>query len=201
MNSATRDQIIAAKERLQQLTEEAREAEKRKVSKEYWEKTQAEERAQEAASMIYHQRQAEHLAQKEKLRVEAKAREDERHLRLHNKTVRQVLSQVAKTSRQGKVTDDEEDDGDSDDGSSDDESGTETNQNGQQQKQDRKEMGKNVTDEIEQWEGQATSRTQPSRKYQKHDYPTFFISLFPRLYKIGSLRRRDNTSPSGEWQP
>lgn len=114
MNSATRSQIIAAKERLHQLLEEARETERRKAAKEHWEKTEAEERAQEAASMLYHQKQARYLAQKEKTRAEAKAKEEETHLCLHNKTVKQVLSQVAKASRHSKDVDDEGDDEDSD---------------------------------------------------------------------------------------
>ena len=121
MNSAARDQIIAAKERLNQMAEEVREADQRKAAKAYWEKSQAEERAQEAASSIYHQKQAKHLAQKEKIRAEAKAREGEGYLRLHNKTVKQVLSQVAKAG-QGKDAGDVEEEEESEERSSSNES-------------------------------------------------------------------------------
>lgn len=101
MNSVTRSKILAAKERLQRLNEETREAEQRKAAQIHWEKTQEEERVQEAAKMKYHQNQTKYLAEKEKLRVEEKSKEEEQHLRQHNKKVRQVLSQVAKASGQG----------------------------------------------------------------------------------------------------
>lgn len=114
MNSATRNQIVAAKERLHRMTEEAREIEQRRAAKLYWEKTEAEERAQEAARMLYHQKQAKYLAQKEKNRVEEKAKEEKEYLSLHNKTVKQVLSQVAKANGQSKDRDDDGDDGTSD---------------------------------------------------------------------------------------
>lgn len=195
MNSATRDQIIAAKERLEQLTEEAREIESRKASEAHWEKTQAEERAQEAASLLYHQRQAEHLAQKEKARVEAKAREDEKHLRLHNKTVRQVLSQVAKASRQGKDDNDAGDEGESEEEDSSDKSGTDTQQKGQPQRQGHKELVKGPTEVIEECEGQSESQQQPSSKYQKRAR-TYHSSLHFLCANTGSHERRDL-----DWQP
>lgn len=114
MNRTTREEIIAAKERLNQMAEQARELERRKAAQAHWEKTQAEERTQEAARLVYHQNQAKLLAEKEKGRLQAEAREEEEHLRRHNKTVKQALSQVAKAHRQGKddeVHDEEENSG------------------------------------------------------------------------------------------
>lgn len=131
--SATREQIIEAKEKLNRMAEDATDRESRRVAKEHWEKTQAEEREQEAARMLYHQNQAEYLAQKEKNRVEAKAKEEEAHLRRHNKNVKQVLSQVAKASRQGKDSDMDGDDEDSEAEGSSDESEIETHQGKQNQ--------------------------------------------------------------------
>lgn len=114
MNSTAREQIIAAKEKLHRRAEEAREEERRKASQAYWEKTQAEERAQEEARLVYHQNQVKYLAEKEKSRVEDEAKKEEEHLRNHNRTVKQVLSRVAKAGRQDRDGDEEGDDEDSD---------------------------------------------------------------------------------------
>lgn len=89
MNSSTRDQIFAAKERLHKLTEKAREEEERRA--------------------------AQSNVEKEKARLTARAQEEAAHLRKHNKTVKQVLSQAAKLSREGGANDTEgADDSDSD---------------------------------------------------------------------------------------
>lgn len=156
--------MIAAKEKLHKLAEEAREADQRNAARAYWEKTQAEERAQEAASLLYDQQQADRLAQKEKIRVEAKAREEERHLRQHNKTVRQVLSQVAKASSHGRDVDDEGDDENSEDKSSSEESVIVNQQDNQQQKRSQQEKGKEPTGEAEKIEGEDTIEAQSQSK-------------------------------------
>lgn len=164
MNIMKRDQLIAAKERLHQLAEEAREADKRKAAKEYWEKTQAEERAQEAASMLYHQQQAKHLAQKENRRVEEeKAREDAEYLRRHNKTVKQVLSQVAKASGGGDEGDGQDDEEESSEESSSDELERTEHQNSQQPRQTGVDKQLRLVQEGSTKEGQHDSK--PSGKH------------------------------------
>lgn len=105
MNSSTRDQLFAAKERLHQLTEKARGEEGKRAAQEQREKNQAEE-----AAVIQRQNKEKILAEKEKARVRARAQEEETYLKQHNKTVRQALSQAAKFSRG--AGDEEEEDGD-----------------------------------------------------------------------------------------
>lgn len=108
MNSTTLDQLFAAKERLHQLTEKARE----------------EGRLREAQAQTGG-RQVESNRQEEEKR--AKAREEESYLRKHNKTVKQVLSQAAKLARRegeaGVSSGEEESDAEGDDETSEWESG------------------------------------------------------------------------------
>lgn len=194
MNSSTRSQIIALKERLHQLSEEARETERRKAAQAHWEKTEAEERAQEAASMLYHQNQARYLAQKEKTRVEAKAKEEGTHLRLHNKTVKQVLSQVAKASRHSKDVDDDGEDEDSDEEKSSEESEPES-KNQHQHRQESAEGPVNVPKTgIEKQKGKETEKHVNKGKYQVETCPTFFFSLSQvgSFKRLGYIESRDN---------
>lgn len=86
MNKSSRNQIIAAKEKLHQVAEEAREAEDRNTAQTRWEAAQEEERA----------------------RVEARQKEEADYLKRHNKTVKQVLSQVAKTNSKNDIDDQDE---------------------------------------------------------------------------------------------
>lgn len=172
MNSATRSQIIAAKEKLNRMAEEAREAEERKVAREHWEKTQEEERAQEAAKLVFHKRQAEHLTQKEKTGLEAKAKEEERHLRLHNRNVKQVLSQVAKAGKLGGDAVDVDDDEDPVEESSTEESSGENQHENQHQSLDPHEKGKELTEKETPVEAQKTTRRKFLRKSLALVYPT-----------------------------
>lgn len=55
MNSSTRDQIFAAKEKLQQLTERAREEESKKQTQDERDESQAQDRAQEEARAAHQQ--------------------------------------------------------------------------------------------------------------------------------------------------
>lgn len=80
MNTTTREQIFAAKEKLHQLTEKAREEEKEKASQTQKEKRQGVGSAREAEKI-------------------ARSREEENYLKKHNKTVKQVLSQAARLAR------------------------------------------------------------------------------------------------------
>lgn len=117
MHIATRAQIIAAKEKLNKLAEEAREAEERKAAQVAWEEEQEEERAQEQARLVHRQKKAEEEAKREKVRAEMKAREDAEYLKRHNRTVKKVLSQAARNAT--REDDDEPDESEGADGSSD----------------------------------------------------------------------------------
>lgn len=87
MNSSTRSQIFAAKERLHQLTEETR-------------KDMGKSAGQtQAMAKGVHQKEKTRL-EKEKARQEARAEEEANYLKEHNKTVKQVLSQAAKLLRE-----------------------------------------------------------------------------------------------------
>ncbi|EGG11416.1 uncharacterized protein MELLADRAFT_102364 [Melampsora larici-populina 98AG31] len=97
---ATREHIFAAKEELHQLAEIACEEEARKAAQANWKKAQAQDCAQEAAKILYHQKQAKMLSEREKARSQARAQED---LLQHNKTVKQVLNQAAKLNHKEEV--------------------------------------------------------------------------------------------------
>lgn len=196
MNSSTRSQIIAPKKRLHQLSEEARETERRKAAQAHWEKTEAEERAQEAASMLYHQNQARYLAQKEKTRVEAKAKEEGTHLRLHNKTVKQVLSQVAKASRHSKDVDDEGDDEDSDEDKSSEESEPGSQNEHQHQAQPGEGSGERPKIAMGEQKTREEEKVTKKGKYQSEPCKPTFLFL---LSHGGCLERRFSCHTLAAW--
>lgn len=196
---------MAAKQKLDQLAEEARELEKRKAARDYWEKTQEEERAQEAASMVYHQNQAKYLAQKEKKRLEEKAKEDERNLRRHNKTVKQVLNQVAKASRQGKDADN-----DGDDEETEEESSTGESENVNQQTHQDQHALPDEGREGPTGEGQEVANNKAVEPLTSGERS--MVSLSPSKknslslrkgsqVRRGSQERRESGQPSAPWQP
>lgn len=93
MDSTTRDQIFAAKERLQQLTQVTREDLEREAKED-----KREEMEREEATKLRSLNKRKLQAEREKGSQEKKSNEDKRYLQQHNKTVAKVLSQVAKTS-------------------------------------------------------------------------------------------------------
>lgn len=120
MNSSTRDQIFAAKEKLQQLTERAREEESKKQTQDERDKSQAQDRAQEEARAAHQQNKEKIRVEREKARQQARAREEEEYLKKHNKTVKQVLSQAARLANDDSEAASSENDG-SDEEDEDDE--------------------------------------------------------------------------------
>lgn len=108
MNSTTRDQIFAAKERLHQLTQVARGDEERKERQMRREKERQDERAQEEANRKHQENKAKIVAEREKRQAEERAKEEYRYLSQHNKTVKKVLSQVARAERKGDQSEEEE---------------------------------------------------------------------------------------------
>lgn len=121
MNSNTRSKIFAAKERLQQLTQTAREEEEGRVEALRREKDRVEERAQIENTKQHQINKVRLQAEKEKAITDKKEKEEREYLRKHNRTVTKVLSQVAKGTRGGS-TSEEEDDEEDDEGRTDDES-------------------------------------------------------------------------------
>lgn len=109
MNSASREQLLATKERLHKLTQENRQEERSEFGR-----GQKDDRSQQRQ----HTNKVKLLAEQEKAQAEKRAREDARYLRRHNRTVSKVLSQVAKADGRGELNNEDgsEDDGEEDDG-------------------------------------------------------------------------------------
>lgn len=123
MDSATREQVFAAKDRLQQLTQ---------VTKEdlQWEAAEdrREEREREDKAKLKAINKAKIQAEKEKSTQEKKNKEEEKYLKQHNKTVTRVLNQAAKTSNAKVSSSDEEEEEENGNEDSEDQSASDDSQ-------------------------------------------------------------------------
>lgn len=132
MNSSSRDQLIAAKDQLHQLTQVGGEEEHR------------QEGVQHEATRRYLANKAKLQAEKEMAQVREKEKEEARYLRQHNKTVSKVLNQVAQAHREGRVegradSDDEEEE--DEDGESDSDDSQEITQTGKERQEPNRGSG------------------------------------------------------------